>query len=113
VTCAEENREVRLGEAAWKRLRTHSWPGNIRQLKSAIKRTVLLASAGTEVDESLLQLDDGAPAPSNLLEEMEQAERERLRVALEQARGSRTEAARILGIPRTTFINKMRRFGLN
>jgi DNA-binding NtrC family response regulator len=113
VTCAEENREVRLGEAAWKRLCTHSWPGNIRQLKSAIKRTVLLASAGTEVDESLLQLDDGAPAPSNLLEEMEQAERERLRVALEQARGSRTEAARILGIPRTTFINKMRRFGLN
>jgi transcriptional regulator of acetoin/glycerol metabolism len=44
---------------------------------------------------------------------MEQTERQRLREALLQARGSRTEAARSLGIPRTTFINKMRRFGLN
>ncbi len=113
VVCAEENREVRLSPAAWKRLRAHSWPGNIRQLKSAIKRAVLLATPGKEVDESLLHLDEGSQAPSNLLEEMEHAERQRIRDALMQARGSRTEAARSLGIPRTTFINKMRRFGLS
>lgn len=113
VTCAEENREVRLSPGAWKRLRSHPWPGNIRQLKSAIKRVVLLCAPGGEVDEALLHLDDAAQAPANLLEEMEHAERQRIHEALAQARGSRTEAARSLGIPRTTFINKMRRFGLS
>ena len=111
--CAEENREVHLSPGAWKRLRTHPWPGNIRQLRSAIKRVVLLAAPGSEVDESLLHLDDTSHAPANLLEEMEFAERQRIREALVQARGSRTEAARSLGIPRTTFINKLRRFGLS
>jgi transcriptional regulator of acetoin/glycerol metabolism len=32
--------------------------------------------------------------------------------ALAQARGSRTEAARILGMPRTTLINRVKRYGL-
>lgn len=32
--------------------------------------------------------------------------------ALVKASGSRTEAAKILGVPRTTLVNKIRRFGL-
>ncbi|HEY2954166.1 MAG TPA: helix-turn-helix domain-containing protein [Candidatus Eisenbacteria bacterium] len=32
---------------------------------------------------------------------------------LEQVGGSRTEAAKLLGVPRTTLINKIRRFGLS
>jgi transcriptional regulator with PAS, ATPase and Fis domain len=111
--CAEESRDVRLSPGAWKRLHSYPWPGNIRQLRAAIKRVVLLSAPGAEVDEPLLHLDDASHAPSNLLEEMEHAERQRLKEALVQARGSRTEAARSLGIPRTTFINKIRRFGLS
>jgi transcriptional regulator with AAA-type ATPase domain/tetratricopeptide (TPR) repeat protein len=110
--CDEEDREVTLSDGALKRLRKHPWPGNVRQLRSVIKRTVLLATQGEVVREALLQLDDGTSTPANLLEEMEHAERHRLRDALSAARGSRTEAARALGIPRTTFINKMKRFGL-
>jgi transcriptional regulator of acetoin/glycerol metabolism len=32
--------------------------------------------------------------------------------ALQQARGSRTEAAKVLGVPRTTLLNKIKRYGL-
>jgi DNA-binding protein Fis len=32
---------------------------------------------------------------------------------LRQVRGSRTEAAKLLGVPRTTLLNKMRRYGLS
>jgi transcriptional regulator of acetoin/glycerol metabolism len=85
----------------------------VRQLRSVIRRTVLLATPGTPVDESLLQLDEATRTPGNLLEEMEQTEKQRLRDALTVARGSRTDAARTLGIPRTTFINKLKRFGLS
>jgi len=43
---------------------------------------------------------------------MSHNERERVAEALKEARGSRTEAAKALGIPRTTLINKLRRYGL-
>ena len=48
---------------AWKRLREHAWPGNIRQLRATIRRVVLLATPGKEVGQAELQLDAGS-APS-------------------------------------------------
>jgi len=50
--------------------------------------------------------------PTTLLQELEHAERGRIATALEQHRGSRTDAARALGMKRTTLLNKMRRYGL-
>ena len=50
--------------------------------------------------------------PKNLEEELEVAERRRVIEALAQSRGSRTDAAKTLGIPRTTLLHKMRRFGI-
>ncbi len=59
-----------------------------------------------------LDLSDDTQVATTLLEELEQAERRRVEEALQQARGSRTEAAKMLGMPRTTFLNKLRRYGL-
>jgi two-component system NtrC family response regulator len=109
--CAEEGRTVTLSSAARKRMRAHAWPGNIRQLRAAIRRMVLLAANGDEIPESMLELDAGT-APATLFEELEETERQKIAEALAASRGSRTEAARSLGIPRTTFINKMKRYGL-
>ena len=111
-SCAELDRETTFSAAALKRLREYTWPGNVRQLKSVIKRSVILSTAGHEVSESQLQLDEGH-APATLLEELAHSERRRIAEALGQARGSRTEAAKALGIPRTTFISKLRRYGLS
>ena len=58
-----------------------------------------------------LQLEN-VEVPTTLVEELEQAERRRCAEALSQARGSRTEAAKILGIPRTTLINRIKHYGL-
>ena len=43
---------------------------------------------------------------------MDEIERRRLTAALAAANGNQSHAARALGIPRTTFINKLRRHGL-
>jgi transcriptional regulator of acetoin/glycerol metabolism len=43
---------------------------------------------------------------------MEDIERRRLTNALRDAAGNQSTAARALGMPRTTFINKLRRYGL-
>ena len=43
---------------------------------------------------------------------MESIERKRLTAALRAAGGNQSHAAKVLGMPRTTFINKLRRYGL-
>ncbi|MGH7741444.1 MAG: sigma 54-interacting transcriptional regulator, partial [Candidatus Eiseniibacteriota bacterium] len=109
--CEEEGKRVRLSPDARERLLAYSWPGNVRQMRSVIHRLVLLAAGGTEIRESHLQLSE-VSRPSTLTEELEHAERGRIATALDQHRGSRTEAARFLGMKRTTLLNKMRRYGL-
>jgi sigma-54-dependent transcriptional regulator len=109
--CAAARRQVHLSPAAVRRLTSYSWPGNVRQLRSVLKRVVLLSADGHEVTPEALQLEN-AEVPATLIEELEQAERRRVSEVLAQARGSRTDAARILGMPRTTLINKLRRYGL-
>jgi len=53
-----------------------------------------------------------ATAPATLLEELAESERDKIAAMLKHVSGSRTEAARALGIPRTTLLNKIRRYGL-
>jgi DNA-binding NtrC family response regulator len=107
----EERKRVRLSKDARDRMLAYSWPGNVRQMRSVVHRLVLLASEGGEIRESHLQLSE-VTRPSTLTEELEHAERGRIATALDQHRGSRTDAARALGMKRTTLLNKMRRYGL-
>jgi len=109
--CAAAHKRVHLSATTFSRLASYSWPGNIRQLRAIIKRVVLLGADGHEVAPEELQLGN-FEAPTTLLQELGQAERRRVAEALSEARGSRTEAARSLGMPRTTLINKMKRYGL-
>jgi transcriptional regulator with PAS, ATPase and Fis domain len=109
--CKAAHRRVQFSPAALRRMEAYAWPGNVRQLRAVIKRVVLLAADGHEVQPDELQLEN-AEIPTTLIEELEQAERRRVGEALSQARGSRTEAAKLLGMPCTTLINKMRRYGL-
>ena len=107
----EEEKRVRLSDPARRRLLGHSWPGNVRQLRSVIRRAVILATDGREISADELELGD-SQAATTLLEELEQAEKRRVIEALQQTRGSRTEAAKVLGVPRTTLLNKLKRYGL-
>jgi DNA-binding NtrC family response regulator len=107
----EERKTVKLSAGARQRMEAYPWPGNVRQLKSTVKRLVLLSPVEHEVQEHELMLDDGR-VPANLAEELNVTEKSRVAEAVAQARGSRTEAAKALGIPRTTLLHKMRRFGI-
>jgi two-component system, NtrC family, response regulator len=109
--CAAARKRIEFSPAAMARLAAYSWPGNVRQLRAVIKRVVLLGSEGHEVTPEELQLEN-AEVPTTLIQELEQAERRRVGEALASSRGSRTEAAKVLGMPRTTLINKMKRYGL-
>jgi DNA-binding NtrC family response regulator len=99
-------------------LASRRWPGNVRELENAIERGVVLAR-GTriEVDDLLREPDAGAEAQASggddLQAFLDRAAREHIERALAAAGGKRIDAARALGIDRTTLYRLMRRHGLS
>jgi DNA-binding NtrC family response regulator len=105
---------IRAPDALIDRLAAYPWPGNVRELENAIEALVALSPA-EGLDLSLLP--GGRPgatdAPALPLKERVQAyERGLVVEALRAAHGSRTEAARRLGISRVTLHDKLNRYGI-
>jgi DNA-binding NtrC family response regulator len=106
-----------LTRAAEEALMAYRWPGNIRELKNTLWRAAILAR-GTAIDVVHLGLPGDLPAaaPSSrgpaVPRTLEDAEREAIRVALDAARGNRSQAARTLGIARSTLLEKLKKYGL-
>jgi DNA-binding NtrC family response regulator len=96
----------RLSDEALARLRRHPWPGNVRELRHVIRRAVLLG--GPEVCVRDLGLDEMPPAARGT--PFEQIERDLFQRALQQAGGNRRAAAQALGIPKSTFCDKINRW---
>lgn len=96
----------------------YSWPGNIRQLKNVIERMVILTEGDTVSENSLPDSlktstrQDQATATTGLASVTEQTERELIIRTLKQVNGNRSEAARMLGIPRSTLYYKMHQLGI-
>ena len=124
---------------ALERLRSYSWPGNIRELQSVLKQALLRANGTLLLPAFLPELTAGADVPTPLspragenpgLEAFigqrlgpetqdlyAQAQRELDRIllprVLEYAHGSQRQAARVLGVAPKTLRQKLRELGLN
>jgi transcriptional regulator with GAF, ATPase, and Fis domain len=121
-------------------LKACRWPGNVRQLENVIERAVVVAEkpvigledlpADVQADDlSALEdaaeestsppfaQDNGDPAGVSFVEarrrERERRQREQLVRALAAAGGNKTDAARALGIPRSTLVSRLKRLGLS
>ena len=95
-------------------LERYCWPGNLRELRNALERAVILAS-GDVVGVADLPATLGAPPPAGAqvgeAATLEQLEAEHIRLVL--ARTPTMEvAASVLGIDPSTLYRKRKRFGL-
>jgi two-component system response regulator HydG len=96
-------------------LASYRWPGNIRELRNTIWRAAILAE-GRPIEPmhlGLVQpaLPAAAPVPIPYQPRtLEHAERELIREALAASGGNRTHASRILGIARSTLLEKLKRY---
>jgi len=97
-----------LAPAARRALEGYAWPGNIRELKNTLWRAALLAH-GAPIEPAHLGLpaaaDAAAPGPLTLVE----AERRAIAEALRATGGNKARAAELLGIARSTLMEKLRR----
>jgi DNA-binding NtrC family response regulator len=115
------NREFRkrvrgLSPAATKMLEQYQWPGNIRELRNAIERAMLLMDGEWLEPEDFSGLTRSVAAaqfklPADGLN-LEEVERQLLVQALERAGGNQTRAAELLGINRDQVRYRVEKFGL-
>jgi two-component system response regulator AtoC len=112
---------VRLSPALVEALQQAQWPGNVRQLENAVARIVAL-SGGGEIGPEAFSTE---PAPSaiepgveatpggalTLREQMDALEHSLIAQALAAASGNQSEAARRLGLSRSAFIDRLKKYG--
>ncbi len=110
-------------------LKAYWWPGNVRQLENVVERAVVIAEGPTVTLRDLppeLLRDEEPPAEPEAEEpeelslgvlaeraERDRREREQLVRALAATGGNKAEAARILGLARSTLVSRLKKHGLS
>jgi two-component system response regulator AtoC len=113
---------LKLDEAALQLLAVQAWPGNVRELQNFMERLMLFSDGPVIVEADvrrelgrrlgLPSAQPGAELTGTLEAQRRQVERDAVVAALHEAKGNRSAAARLLGISRRTFYNKLEEHGL-
>ena len=108
----------KFADDAVRRLQLRNWPGNIRELRNAVERALILASGKTVTATDIEHLLPSGAAPgatsAHSFETFKQeAERSFLVEQLKQHDWNVSETARALKMPRSNLYKKIERYGLN
>lgn len=95
-----------LSGAALKELRAHHWPGNVRELQNAMARVAALLRDESVPGELVRQLL--ADSPPARVKAAPPGEKERIADALARSNGRVAEAAKLLGVSRSTLWRRMK-----
>ena len=95
-----------------KRLKSYSWPGNIRELRMVVRRATLLAKDDW-ITTGEIDISDKGRQPGEYSLNDERMERATILKALEATGNDRKAAARLLGISRSTLYLKLRKYRLD
>lgn len=98
----------------------HSWPGNVRQLENVLEHAFNLLEEGEKFigifhlpERFVKEVGNNIDRPSATLEEiMAEAEKKAILQALAATGGNRMEAANLLGIHRSGFYQKLKKYGI-
>jgi two-component system, NtrC family, nitrogen regulation response regulator NtrX len=115
-----------LSDEAVAALQAHEWPGNVRQLRNIIERTVILAPGDTScIDVDLLPTEvldrQGSAGISNatltimgspLREARESFEREYLKIQIRRFSGNISRTASFIGMERSALHRKLKALGI-
>lgn len=135
------NEQLTIDKAGWHTLINHDWGGNVRELRNFVSRASLFHSLEVmgaqrvlsllkmgmvQVEQKVAYFDQPATAPDIINEiesiilddgfdirsHLKEEEIKFMKLALQQANGVIAQSARALGMKRTTFVEKMKRYNL-
>jgi Response regulator containing CheY-like receiver, AAA-type ATPase, and DNA-binding domains len=101
--------------------KSYPWPGNIREMRNVIRRSVLLTKGDSVTSDTLPQemvttsgsaLLAQAITGDDLKETIDKIEYEKIKAVLEKVKYNKTKAAQLLNIDRKTLYNKLRQFNI-
>ncbi|HWA40544.1 MAG TPA: helix-turn-helix domain-containing protein, partial [Gemmatimonadales bacterium] len=105
-----------IAPEALDRLLAHPWPGNVREMRNVLERSLILGrghvSVTTEHLPAEFRAKGGAGERKHVPLSLDDLERQHIERTLKHHGGNRTRAADELGISRATLINKIRRFAI-
>ncbi|WP_026836629.1 sigma-54-dependent transcriptional regulator [Gillisia sp. JM1] len=108
-----EKEVVGFSDEATEAFKNYSWPGNLRELKNMVKRSVLLAQADIiplKVLPHEISLAKSSDESYSLFKNKN--EESLILDALEKAQGNKSKAARLLDIDRKTLYNKLKQYDI-
>ena len=117
-TAAENGKPLReLTSEAMNAILEYDWPGNVRELRTAIEHGVVMASSQKITLRDLpaglrSQKEHPVAAPPSGLN-LQETETALILRALDDSRGNRTEAARMLGISRRTLHRRLKELNIS
>jgi len=112
---------VQISKEAEEKILSYPWLGNIRELRNAVERIILLEKGNTILGKHLsflgngggekedLQLKPFIPSQGVVLEDVE---KEYILEALRMKKGNKIQAAKLLGISRSALLYRMQKYGI-
>jgi len=102
---------------------SYSWPGNVRELKNLVERILILKEQGdlairlSDLPEEMLEFlpsegSKGDLRDSPLKARLDEAERQLIEEALKEAKGNKSQAARLLGLSRYALLRRLQHHGM-
>lgn len=119
--CEQNNKERKVfSDAAMSLLIDYEWPGNVRQLENVIERSVVLSRDTRTITTEFLPEELKRVQSKNeifredrtLKEMVDRYEKEIILNVLNERHWNRSDAARVMGLNRTTLYEKMRKYGI-
>jgi DNA-binding NtrC family response regulator len=124
VANEERGKQVKgISHEAMERLCSYAWPGNVRELENLMERLVILCDAGEIRAEDLpgqfahqeaptIAVPQLPPTGLSFRDVVDGFETDLILQALEQTDWNKNRAARLLGLNRTTLLEKIKKKGL-
>ncbi|MEM9718140.1 MAG: sigma-54 dependent transcriptional regulator [Bacteroidota bacterium] len=112
-----DRKPMKIQAATLRKLMAYAWPGNVRELQHAVERAVILSEGSTLLSEDFPQeihataqhVEEGEGAKSLNIEDME---KQAIQSAIRKCGGNLTQAAKELGMGRSTLYRKIERYKL-
>ena len=107
---------IKVSAAAMSKLETYDWPGNIRELRHAVERAVILGEGNYLQPQDFLFNDASSGGAENSVSfdsyNLEEMEKWAIKQMLDKYKGNITKAAKELGLTRAALYRRMEKYDL-